>query len=174
MGKELGEGQRCVVILPDSIRNYLTKFADDRWMFDNEFYEAPASSAVPEKVVGDIVETGVPTIKPTATCKEAIEIFKNNSNLQYLPMVDDDGSVQGFMSTLSLQTFLFGGGEDSSSVKDAEIPVYRKISSDTKLNVLRFSLDVNGGVCVVADKNEDGKFIFKGLVTANTLFHASF
>ena len=30
--KDLKKGQRCVVILPDSIRNYLTKFVDDKWM----------------------------------------------------------------------------------------------------------------------------------------------
>jgi cysteine synthase A len=28
----LKKGQRCLVILPDSIRNYLTKFADNNWM----------------------------------------------------------------------------------------------------------------------------------------------
>ncbi len=33
--KELKKGQRCVVILPDSIRNYLTKFVDDKWMKAN-------------------------------------------------------------------------------------------------------------------------------------------
>ncbi len=30
--KELKAGQKCVVVLPDSIRNYLTKFPDDAWM----------------------------------------------------------------------------------------------------------------------------------------------
>lgn len=30
--KELKEGQNCLVILPDSIRNYLTKFIRDEWM----------------------------------------------------------------------------------------------------------------------------------------------
>ncbi|MFL6714211.1 MAG: pyridoxal-phosphate dependent enzyme [Sulfurifustis sp.] len=30
--KELSAGQNCVVILPDGIRNYMTKFADIRWM----------------------------------------------------------------------------------------------------------------------------------------------
>jgi cysteine synthase len=29
---ELEEGQRCLTILPDSIRNYLSKFASDEWM----------------------------------------------------------------------------------------------------------------------------------------------
>lgn len=33
--KELKAGQNCVVILPDSIRNYLTKFVDDQWMKKN-------------------------------------------------------------------------------------------------------------------------------------------
>lgn len=33
----LKKGDRCVVILPDSIRNYLTKFPDDQWMKDRGF-----------------------------------------------------------------------------------------------------------------------------------------
>jgi len=32
VAKNLGIGKKCLVILPDSIRNYLTKFVDDRWM----------------------------------------------------------------------------------------------------------------------------------------------
>lgn len=33
--KALKQGQNCVIILPDSIRNYLTKFVDDKWMRAN-------------------------------------------------------------------------------------------------------------------------------------------
>lgn len=35
--KRLQKGQRCLVILPDSIRNYLSKFVDDRWMKEQGF-----------------------------------------------------------------------------------------------------------------------------------------
>lgn len=35
----LQKGQRCLVILPDGIRNYLTKFPDDKWMKENKFIE---------------------------------------------------------------------------------------------------------------------------------------
>jgi cysteine synthase A len=35
--KSLNAGQKCCVILPDSIRNYLTKFADDKWMKSQGF-----------------------------------------------------------------------------------------------------------------------------------------
>ncbi len=30
--KSLSKGQKCLVILPDSIRNYMSKFANDQWM----------------------------------------------------------------------------------------------------------------------------------------------
>ena len=33
----LRKGDKCVVILPDSIRNYLTKFVDDTWMEEQDF-----------------------------------------------------------------------------------------------------------------------------------------
>ena len=33
----LHSGENCLVILPDSIRNYLSKFIDDQWMSDNKF-----------------------------------------------------------------------------------------------------------------------------------------
>ena len=35
--QELDANQKCLVILPDSIRNYLTKFVDDNWMIKNNF-----------------------------------------------------------------------------------------------------------------------------------------
>ena len=37
--KNLNPNQNCLVILPDSIRNYLTKFVDDDWMDQNNFKE---------------------------------------------------------------------------------------------------------------------------------------
>lgn len=36
----LKEGQRCVVLLPDNIRNYITKFVSDQWMEARDFKEA--------------------------------------------------------------------------------------------------------------------------------------
>ena len=35
--KRLKKGQKCVVILPDSVRNYMTKFLDDKWLADRDF-----------------------------------------------------------------------------------------------------------------------------------------
>ncbi len=35
--KELKTGQKCLVILPDSIRNYMSKYASDEWMKEEGF-----------------------------------------------------------------------------------------------------------------------------------------
>jgi cystathionine beta-synthase len=35
--KDLKAGQRCVVVLPDSIRNYMTKFLRDDWLGERSF-----------------------------------------------------------------------------------------------------------------------------------------
>ncbi len=39
VASRLKKGQRCLVILPDSIRNYLTKFADNNWMKAQGYYD---------------------------------------------------------------------------------------------------------------------------------------
>lgn len=35
--KRLKKGQKCLVILPDGIRNYMSKFVDDKWMREQGF-----------------------------------------------------------------------------------------------------------------------------------------
>ena len=44
--KQLKKGQKCLVLLPDSIRNYLSKFVDKRWMKENGFAHALEKSEV--------------------------------------------------------------------------------------------------------------------------------
>jgi cystathionine beta-synthase len=43
--KQLGPGQRCVVLLADSIRNYLGKFVSDSWMIERGFSTPEAGKA---------------------------------------------------------------------------------------------------------------------------------
>lgn len=33
----IGEGKRVVVVFPDSVRNYMTKFINNDWMYENGF-----------------------------------------------------------------------------------------------------------------------------------------
>jgi hypothetical protein len=36
---KLGAGKKCVVILPDSVRNYMTKFLNDKWLADRDIIQ---------------------------------------------------------------------------------------------------------------------------------------
>lgn len=36
----MGKGKRCVVILPDSVRNYMSKYLSDQWMYDQGFVDS--------------------------------------------------------------------------------------------------------------------------------------
>ena len=47
----LKAGQNCVVVLPDGIRNYMTKFVDDKWMRDNGFFQTRAIEGRVEDIV---------------------------------------------------------------------------------------------------------------------------
>ncbi|KAH7675949.1 cbs-prov protein, partial [Aphelenchoides avenae] len=42
--KQLKKGQRCVVIMPDGVRNYLTKFLNDDWMVEKGFMQPVAET----------------------------------------------------------------------------------------------------------------------------------
>lgn len=44
--KELGPGQRCVVILPDGTRNYMSKFLADEWMVEYDFATPQMEKAI--------------------------------------------------------------------------------------------------------------------------------
>lgn len=85
--KELKEGQRCVVILPDSVRNYMTKFLNDDWMrergftdekFENESFENKAKKDYAGATVRDLNLAAAVTIDGETTCKEAIDLMEKN------------------------------------------------------------------------------------------------
>ena len=39
MAKTLEKGQKCVVLLADSVRNYMTKFLNDQWCHDRDIIQ---------------------------------------------------------------------------------------------------------------------------------------
>ena len=87
LAAELGPDQRCVVVLPDNIRNYMTKFVDDKWMKDNHFVEPRLAFGS----VGDIVRTmpdrELYTVAIEDTISTAVDLMKAKGVSQ-LPVLD--------------------------------------------------------------------------------------
>lgn len=109
----LKAGQRCVVILPDSVRNYMTKALSDDWMLDHGFVD------------GDIVRTkkylswwakmrvcdlpiNTPlTITADVLCKDAISLLKREG-FDMVPVLDD-GNVIGVVTEGNMTNRLLSG-----------------------------------------------------------------
>ena len=75
--KTLKPNQRCVVLLADSVRNYMSKFLNDKWMYDNEFVEEKSfirssCSWWATKRVADLDLNSPITISPDVSCREGM------------------------------------------------------------------------------------------------------
>lgn len=89
---DLKEGQRCVVILPDGIRNYMTKFVSDNWM-ESRLLKEPVNEHNHwwwNHKVSELKVQALTTVKPTQTCKEAVDLLEANK-LSQVAVVSDDG-----------------------------------------------------------------------------------
>ena len=86
---KIGAGKRCVFLCPDNIRNYITKFINNDWMYEHGFIseqecaEANVPKLVPHNVWGKeytIKDLNLPqaTFLPTTmTITEAISKMKS-------------------------------------------------------------------------------------------------
>lgn len=102
--KDLQEGQKVVVIMPDSIRNYMTKFIADEWMqarglmpcenVDNHWWwDTPIT-----KLDLQPLQTGTTSM----TCERVMHLTKK-LGFDQIPIVDSNG---GLVGVVTLQNIL--------------------------------------------------------------------
>ncbi|KAG0228076.1 hypothetical protein BGW42_002426 [Actinomortierella wolfii] len=115
--KELGPGKRCVVLLPDSVRNYMTKFLNDGWMQANGFTDQTslATEAESKKLqwgnatIGDLHLKPAVTVTNTSPCREAIGLMERNG-FDQLPVVSSkNGRLVGLVTLGNLLSRIASG-----------------------------------------------------------------
>ncbi|XP_031570936.1 cystathionine beta-synthase-like [Actinia tenebrosa] len=152
--KSLGEGQRCVVILPDSIRNYMTKFLSDDWMEEHDFIELSIHDENSKlwwwsKKVSVIKLQSPLTVLPSISCQKCIEIMSREGYDQ-IPVVDDTGAVLGMITLGNIMSQILAGRLKPSD--DVSICIYKnfkKVTLDTDLRKLSRILDIDHYALVV-------------------------
>jgi cystathionine beta-synthase len=107
VAESMGPGKRIVVILPDSVRNYMTKFLDDRWMKENGFTETRWDT----NSVGDLL-LGLPrreliTSTSADTVADSVMVMKEHGVSQ-LPVLDE-GRLVGIVTESDLLAKLVDG-----------------------------------------------------------------
>ncbi|XP_040842605.1 cystathionine beta-synthase isoform X2 [Ochotona curzoniae] len=110
--QELQEGQRCVVILPDSVRNYMSKFLSDKWMLQKGFLKEEALSEKrpwwwPVRVQ-ELSLAAPLTMLPSTTCKHAIDVLREKG-FDQAPVVDEAGELLGMVTLGNMLSSLLAG-----------------------------------------------------------------
>ncbi|XP_017491156.1 PREDICTED: cystathionine beta-synthase-like [Rhagoletis zephyria] len=166
VAKELKEGQRCVVILPDGIRNYMTKFVSNNWMeardlkpvvneHNHWWWDTPVSA----------LNMKVPVVlKSDVSFTKAIEAL-NEHNVEQLALVDaEDGALLGALlqETLLSQIVSMNRQQDEPAIKAVNKRVIR-LPSTAILGKLARILEIDP--CVLIVDNEGDEEVIKGLAT---------
>ena len=146
----LPEDANCVVILPDGVRNYLTKFVDDKWMQDNRFNIVESL----EGTVGDFAScTGqkvLVSLYEDDHADKAIQLMREKGFSQ-IPVTSKEGILVGMLHEKHLLEYMLSGYSHHKNleVKSVMSRNVTTVREDTPLTSLQELLITSGHVVVV-------------------------
>uniref|UniRef100_A0A7S1ZAK1 Cystathionine beta-synthase n=1 Tax=Ditylum brightwellii TaxID=49249 RepID=A0A7S1ZAK1_9STRA len=148
--QSLPQNARCVVILPDSVRNYMSKALSDDWMLDRKFVDEDVIKSKKyqtwwaSKRVSDIAMTTPVTITSDVTVKDAVALLKNEG-FDMVPVLDmTNGNVLGVVTEGNMTSKIIAGrAKPDSSVLDAGViyKTFHKFKMDSTLSEVAQALD---------------------------------
>jgi len=120
VARELAPGQRVVVILPDSIRNYLSKFVSDNWMRQNGFMQSDWELGTLGDLMRNLGHRKLVTLPLDAPVARATELFKQ-FGISQIPIVDG-GRLAGILTELDvMQQLVSGRAKPETTVAEAMV-----------------------------------------------------
>jgi cystathionine beta-synthase len=120
VARELPEGARVVVLLPDSIRNYLTKFVDDAWMRRNGFSQADWELGTVADLLRALGPRQVITAEVHDRLSDVVATFKRHG-ISQLPVVDE-GRLSGILTeTDVLEHLVAAPGDGDRTVAEVMV-----------------------------------------------------
>jgi len=142
--KKLKKGL-MVVILPDSGRNYLTKFYNDAWMRESGFLEEASETIKPllNKKLHFI------SVSSSASPQEAIGLM-NEHQISQMPVTENE-KVVGTISEMILIQNLYGKSKIPVTVSEIMDKDFIQVAEDSPLDDLASALSAKESV-VVTDK----------------------
>jgi len=171
--KDLKPGQKCVALLADGVRNYMTKFLDDQWLADRDIIELKDETTwwADEKVSS--LELSAPlSILPSVPVEHAIDIMVKEG-FDQLPVITESGKIVGVATMGSLKAKLLKGKVNANDpVEAATYNTFKTLNLDTTLSKLNRILDTEHYALVVhnqrlytSDRNIETREVIVGIVT---------
>jgi len=153
--KTLEEGQRCVVLLPDSVRNYMSKFLNDDWMIRNDFFEPDhdlMSSWWYRRPVSELPLNSPSTVYPDCLITDAINIL-HDEGYDQIPVVDEEGTILGTVTLGNLTSqILHNRSSTSDTVSSVLYKKFKKVTLQTKLGEISKIFDTEPFCLVVVSQ----------------------
>lgn len=147
-------GKRVVVVLPDSVRNYMTKFLSNDWMVDRGFFSSDVTdtptdwwSNVP---VANLPQKPPLTVLPTVTCEDAITILQKEG-FDQMPVVNEAGGILGMVTEGNLMSQLMRKKiKKTDPVSKCLFKQFKQVETTTPLSVVSRYLDKDHYVLVIS------------------------
>ena len=160
VGKRMEKGQRLVVILPDSVRNYMTKFIDDVWMRQHGFAQADWESGTIGDMVRALPRRELITAEATDNLGTVVDKFKE-FGISQIPVLDG-GSLAGILTESDVLHKLVSGRftrkagvAEVMERKVSTVPMHANAAQLTEIferGEVALVLDDNGKVTSVVTK----------------------
>ena len=167
---KIGKGKRCVVLLPDNIRNYMTKHLNADWMYEHGYITEEECTKLcsmdlvenkdwgQDKTVKDLQLSDAVFLRAEMSCGEAAKFIREYDFDQF-PVKEASGKITGIVTAANLMTRLVKKQVD---IKDPLSEVVsrdlRRVSSTITLNELgrilarnRFVLVEDKQIATVSD-----------------------
>jgi len=155
------KGKRVVVLLPDSIRNYMTKFLSDDWMIDNNFLDTDDEDDDDDgdhgwwknDTVASLNVSPPITMSSNLSCKTAVDIMKKKG-IDQIPIMNND-EIYGVVSVGNLSSKLLKGRvSPNDKVTKATFKKFKAVSLSTKLTKIRQIFNLHHFVLVVTESQQ--------------------
>jgi len=164
--KELGPGQRCVVILPDSVRNYMTKFLNDDWMIDNGFADESFIKSIEKEkkkwggaTVADLKLATPITVTSEDTIEKALDIMRRRG-FDQLPVVDNKKPIGlvtlgNLLSHLTSKRAVASDSVSKCMIKFSTERPFEEITPQTPLANLKKFFETNSVALITKHESKE-------------------
>lgn len=149
----LPKDANCVIVFPDGVRNYLSKFIDSKWMRENGFFESPPIQGIVDDILNR-QQSSYPLVcaDDMKSVQQVIKIMREK-NISQLP-VTSGGILVGILSESDILEFVGSGGDSvhtrASKCMNRQVPV---VGRTTPISTLQETLRINNAAVVVDDNN---------------------
>jgi cystathionine beta-synthase len=144
-------GKKIVTILPDSSRNYMSKFLDDNWMIDKGFmgYESVVQTKQPwaETQVGNVACPVLVTIEPTETLGEGAKKILKTEGVD-IPVMRQSEIVGSINETIVMNAIAIGKCMNATTVRDIMNKKPKVVPADTPMGHVAKMLEMHTCVFV--------------------------